>query len=225
MWWLSATTGPKIWCKRSSFEAAWKDPGIHKGPATLGQGSCAPMAGHAVQDGRVCWGTLAMHGALNHIQRWGGSYQGSSITLGDGNPLLCCKVVGEEVQEATRAQSHSIVWRTHSQGSNPPLLGCCRHLIIPATPASTPTTPSRWTGTPDIFMQQVSIPLGSPVEPKPTCPPGFTDIARSLLGDDNALLSTSNQCWQPHQALWWGLPWPLWCLHGYDKTPWWVPLM
>ena len=36
---------------------------------------------------------------------------------------------------------------------------------------------------PDIFTQLVSTPQGSPVELKPTCPPRFVDIARSLQGD------------------------------------------
>ena len=70
-------------------------------------------------------------------------------------PSQCCKVVGEEAQEAARAQSYSRTQRAHSQGSFlTPLLGHGRHLIVPATTtASTPTTPSRQTGMPDIFSQ------------------------------------------------------------------------
>ena len=81
--------------------------------------------------------------------------------------LRSSKEGGEEVQEAVRAWSWSMMQRGHPRGSfwTNPFLGCSRPLVIPSTTmvatTSTSTTPSRQT-----IFAWVSAPLDKPMEKK-----------------------------------------------------------
>ena len=69
--------------------------------------------------------------------------------------------------------------------SKPPFLGCSRPLIIPSTMTTLmQTAPSQSTNMPNIFIQWVETPPGSPAAQKPMRPPGFADKGRSLQEDE-----------------------------------------
>ena len=132
----------------------------------------------------VCQRAEEVYEAVDHIYRGATSFKRPSITLGHDNPFTRPSCGGRGSSGIWEGKEQQVL-ESPSLGffSNPPLLGCGKHLIIFAITASTPPTPGRQTGALNIFTQ-VSTPLGSPVEPKPMCSPGFADIARSSWGDD-----------------------------------------
>ena len=91
----------------------------------------------------------------------------------------------EEALESSRERS-SKCQRAHPQGFFlTPSPGMLYLPHVPVTTAPTPITPGKQSGTPNIFMQWMKMPLGSPPAPKPMHPPRFVEIAKSLWGDNS----------------------------------------
>ena len=53
-----------------------------------------------------------------------------------------------------------------------------------------------------------------------TLPPGFKEIAESLMGDDPSGTMASVPPVSASAGFWQGLPWPLWCPQRYTNTKW-----
>ena len=87
MWWLSAPTRHKVWCPRLSIKATWEDPSLCYGPAILGWKSPTTLGQPTTPAGGMCKGITGTYDAIDHIHRWGSSWQGSSITLIDCSPF------------------------------------------------------------------------------------------------------------------------------------------
>ena len=134
-----------------------------------------------------------MDGTIHHFYWWPGVWSHEALKLGMGHPLKSMEILKPS---SPWEHSSSRNCRTRMRGMGPTIGMRCAKLTIPST-VSTQTGSSQKTGVPNIFIQWVKTPPGSPSMQRQKSLHGFAEIATSSPKVEAPLESTRAPLWMP----------------------------
>ena len=160
-----------------------------------------------------------MHEAADHIHGQVSSFQGSSITLGDGNPFL--------MLWGGRRWSSGIHKGMKQKMPESPPSGFLFNHPLPGMLQAPQSSSEQWLPQPQLFpacrpVHQISLCSGWKHLLWSSCCMRSRHVTTLICWNCQVLMGrwyilyncqTFHQSWQLHQAFWWGLPWPQWCLY------------